>query len=260
MSFLRAHGREYGLLQPGVRILELGAGTGWLGLSLATAFPDLGRLLLTETPIHLDALDHLQRTVKLNVDLPGADKVEVAALDWADVDASAVCEETWDLILGSDLVYSRATASLMPKVVSQLLLSQERRTGTSPTAVYCQSLHRWGFAGYDIPFLEGCSAAGLVPQALWLQGYGPCTGHFERDCAAVEVDPRVRALAQRPAIFRLAARSCSGIEPVADAWLRYAAQWRQERDAAAAASMEESEREEVEASELFAAVLEGNLL
>ncbi|OLQ06593.1 Protein-lysine methyltransferase METTL21B [Symbiodinium microadriaticum] len=241
MSFLRAHGREYGLLQPGVRILELGAGTGWLGLSLATAFPDLGRLLLTETPIHLDALDHLQRTVKLNVDLPGADKVEVAALDWADVDASAVCEETWDLILGSDLVYSRATASLMPKVVSQLLLSQERRTGTSPTAVYCQSLHRWGFAGYDIPFLEGCSAAGLVPQALWLQGYGPCTGHFERDCAAVEVDPRVRALAQRPAIFRLAARSCSGIEPVADAWLRYAAQWRQESDAAAAASMEESE-------------------
>ena len=20
---------------------------------------------------------------------------------------------------------------------------------------YCQSLHRWGFAGYDVPFLEG---------------------------------------------------------------------------------------------------------
>ncbi|CAE7270283.1 METTL21B [Symbiodinium sp. CCMP2592] len=183
-------------------------------------------------------LRHRGLFMRLNMDLPGADKVEVAALDWADVDASAVCEETWDLILGSDLVYSRDTASLMPKVVSQLRLSQERRTGTSPTAVYCQSLHRWGFAGYDIPFLEGCAAAGLVPEALWLQGYGPCTGHLERDCAAVEVDRGVRALAQRPAIFRLAERSRSGVEPVAGAWLRYAAQWRQERDTAAAASME----------------------
>eukprot|EP00439_Symbiodinium_sp_Y106_P012956 s1465_g1.t2 len=168
----RIAGKEQQAAARGVRILELGAGTGWLGLSLVTAFPDLGRLLLTETPIHLDALDHLQRTVKLNMDLPGADKVEVAALDWADVDASAVCEETWDLILGSDLVYSRDTA-------------------------YCQSLHRWGFAGYDIPFLEGCVAAGLVPQALWLQGYGPCTGHLERDCAAVEVDRGVRAVRQQ---------------------------------------------------------------
>ncbi|CAE7763815.1 METTL21B [Symbiodinium pilosum] len=149
----------------------------------------------------------------------------------------------------------------MPKVVARLMRIQENRTGTSPIALYCQTLHRWGFAGYDVPFLEGCVAADLVPEALWLEGAGFCTGHVERDRVAVEVDKTVPTLAQRPAVFRLVQRKSDYVvEPVADAWLRYAVRWREERDKEATGNMDTAEREEVEASERFAAVLEGQLL
>ncbi len=41
-SYLEAVGPPLGLTAPGVRVLELGAGLGWLGCTLARNLPDVG--------------------------------------------------------------------------------------------------------------------------------------------------------------------------------------------------------------------------
>jgi tRNA1(Val) A37 N6-methylase TrmN6 len=48
-----------------MRIVELGAGTGWLGLLLAHNVAGLTRVLLTEMD-HAHCLQHLQAAVDLN--------------------------------------------------------------------------------------------------------------------------------------------------------------------------------------------------
>ena len=64
------------LRQRGARVLELGAGCGWLGLCLARALPEAGLVVLTEQPG--EALRHTLRNVAANRDC----RVATAELDW----------------------------------------------------------------------------------------------------------------------------------------------------------------------------------
>ncbi|PRW57925.1 Nicotinamide N-methyltransferase-like [Chlorella sorokiniana] len=79
-AYLSAAAGELGLRRPGLRLLELGSGTGWLGANVARNMPEAALVVLTEQP---DGLAHLRRNVALNSarGLP-VGHVRVQSCDW----------------------------------------------------------------------------------------------------------------------------------------------------------------------------------
>lgn len=79
-AYLSAAAGQLGLQQPGLRVLELGSGTGWLGVNVARNMPAAELVVLTEQP---DGLAHLRRNVALNAaqGLP-VGHVRVQSCDW----------------------------------------------------------------------------------------------------------------------------------------------------------------------------------
>jgi hypothetical protein len=114
-----------------VRMLELGSGCGWLGLRLAKEYPTLS-VVMTEQE-NFGALERLQHNIALNPDIRSASAL---ALDWGDIPADVV-EAPWDLVIGSELVYSYEGARLLPRVIKALL------TGPSSVCYYAHSLNRF---------------------------------------------------------------------------------------------------------------------
>ena len=110
--------------------IELGSGCGWLGLRLCKEFPDM-KLTMTEQG-NFGALDWLRHNVNLNESID----VDVAELDWGHV-SEDISNESWDVILGSELVYSYEGARLLPRVISRLL------NKPSSVCYYCHSLYRF---------------------------------------------------------------------------------------------------------------------
>ena len=86
-AYLSSAAPELGLHRPGLRILELGAGTGWLGATVARNLPDAGLVCLTE---QADGLPWLAHNVALNAarGLP-LGHVRVQACDWTEFAAPA---------------------------------------------------------------------------------------------------------------------------------------------------------------------------
>lgn len=79
-AYLSAAADQLGLHQPGLRVLELGSGTGWLGVNVARNTPAAELVVLTEQP---DGLAHLRSNVALNAarGLP-VGHVRVQSCDW----------------------------------------------------------------------------------------------------------------------------------------------------------------------------------
>merc|ERR1719321_260795 len=76
------------------RVLELGSGTGWLGLHLAQRWPG-AEVVLSD---RADVLPQLEANVARNASRAAVQRGDYA-LDFDDV-------APWDLVVGSDLVYT----------------------------------------------------------------------------------------------------------------------------------------------------------
>ena len=166
LGYLEAH-PHYLVGRPAV--LECGAGTGWLGMSLA-ARHDLSEMVLTEM-VQGGALRWLDYNVQRNRDagVP-LTTVRTAALDWAWMDQGAhhgacrpaACVELlstrWDLVLGSDLVYNEAGVSMLPRVLAALAQPRTR-------ILYAHTFNRFEFL--DCDFLKALRAQGLRYREVW---------------------------------------------------------------------------------------------
>ncbi|KAK3250601.1 hypothetical protein CYMTET_40025 [Cymbomonas tetramitiformis] len=164
---LRDREHHVKLYKDGARVLEIGAGTGWLGMSLLRQIPSIGLMLLTEME-NFDCLDRLSARAEEFRKEQGvaSTTLQVAALDWADVCNTAghtrqlpkrlcdVLQGDWDVILGSDLVYNDETVTLLPQILRLLL-----EYNPEADVLYAHTLHRWGVQG---------SAAAVTADALLL--------------------------------------------------------------------------------------------
>ena len=112
-------------------MLELGSGTGLVGIVAAC----LGaHVQLTDLP---DAMPLLQLNISLNQHLLGASggSMSCAMLDWQT--SSCLGKRSWDIVIGSDLVYNAAAVPLLTGALQRLkhsehswslLLSHKHRT------------------------------------------------------------------------------------------------------------------------------------
>ena len=135
-----------GFRNDSVKVIELGSGCGWLGLRLSKEFDSL-KVTMTEQS-NFGALDWLNHNVALNPQYG----IDVTELDWSNV-KSEIVENSWDLILGCELVYSYEGARLLPRVISKLLNT------SGSVCYYCHSLYR--FEAIDEVLIEEFTANNL---------------------------------------------------------------------------------------------------
>jgi len=143
---------------PPFRALEIGAGTGWLGLALARGMGLAWQLTVSDMAL---AVPRLRQNVEAN---DCCASVQVREGDWGAPEG--VLRDGFDLVFGSDLVYNDATLRLLPGMFRASLEAGAH-------VLYAHSLHRWSSSGVDRIFLEECSAAGLSLCPVWLQDLGP---------------------------------------------------------------------------------------
>ena len=107
----------------GLRVLELGAGTGLLSITAARVLAR-GQVrspppFIVATDFHPDVLANLQRNVDSNDDAQG---ILVRKLDWSQPNSSnAPFDRPFDVILAADVVYEPSHASWIANCVSKLL-------------------------------------------------------------------------------------------------------------------------------------------
>lgn len=175
------------------RVLELGAGTGWLGMTFArNVAPDwpAASVCLTEQASG-GAMEWLEDNLASSraAGLPlGA--VWPASLDWRlwaeaserpsqlvsgsapgldDGDAAGTESSLdpggleWDVVLGSDLIYDMEGVRLLPRVFAHFL-----RTRPSAVALYAHTLHRYD--DFDLQFFEEIREQGLSYHAVAAEG------------------------------------------------------------------------------------------
>lgn len=108
----------------GRAVIELGSGTGFVGLSLAKL--GASRVLLTDLPQRLPLL-------RRNIDANGGDglPVDTTALAWG---ATVAVEPSWDLIVATDVTYDADLVPLLASTVSALL-RRSRDAGRQPRAL-----------------------------------------------------------------------------------------------------------------------------
>ena len=138
-----------GLHRPGLRILELGSGSGWLGLNLAAMYTSAS-VTMSDLPEVLPVLQAQIDRVALTAD----NGVVAVAFDWLAMDEAAVMGEQWDLVLGSDLLYSHATTRALADVMAALSAPPR-----APTMIYAHVPGRK--ASVDASFHDTFAGAGL---------------------------------------------------------------------------------------------------
>lgn len=93
-------------------VLELGAGTGFVGITLASS--GAASVLLTDLPQQVPFL-------QLNIQANAAHTVRASALPWGLDVPQAVMEDSWDLIVGSDIAYDPDLFEPLAATLSALL-------------------------------------------------------------------------------------------------------------------------------------------
>lgn len=171
VAFCESEADSIGLRRHGATVLELGAGCGHLGMTLARNLPNLGTCLLTEMETG-GALEHLRHNTTLNEAVLHG-RAKVGPCDWlaccssaqasgkAAVHADPVLGKHWDIVIGSDLVYDEAGVKMLPHVFNQLVTP-------SNTAFYCHTLHRYDMM--DADFLHALKEHGLNVEEVRRRG------------------------------------------------------------------------------------------
>ena len=109
LAFLDSSKENAGLVHG--RVLELGAGTGWLGLEVTKRFGKMGldELVLTE-PEADGCLEQLKECVTKNLPLIGEElghRVRCEGLEWSRAASSTLLTEThFDTVIATDCAYS----------------------------------------------------------------------------------------------------------------------------------------------------------
>ena len=138
--------------QTPLRILELGSGCGWLGMNVCARFGSSVEVVMTEQE-NGGACEWLQHNLSLN---PHIKNASVRALDWSCVD-DWFKDQSWDMLIGSELVYSPITCQLLPDCVSIIA------SGPVPF-YYAHNLNR--FEILDIELVERFQNKGFSVSAL----------------------------------------------------------------------------------------------
>jgi len=154
-----------------LRALELGSGTGWLGMTLArNVATEASHVCLTEQE-QGGGVEWLEENVARNAHLGvPLTSVRAAALDWSDW-AHESADGMWpdadclQLIFGSDLVYNEAGVKLLPRVLRGFL-----RAAPEVLVLYCHTLHR--FDNLDLEFFQMLRDLGLEYRPVAAQGSG----------------------------------------------------------------------------------------
>eukprot|EP00439_Symbiodinium_sp_Y106_P047177 s2996_g6.t1 len=129
-------------------IIELGSGTGWLGMTLARNISESGRpgtFCLTEQADG-GAMEWLQHNLMENVaaGVP-LSAVDLQELDWSRFEDTASRPslpqppaqkqgQHWDLLIGSDLIYSQAGVELLPRVLKEFATQADAASRKSDIA------------------------------------------------------------------------------------------------------------------------------
>jgi len=195
VDFLEAMQGPLGLHRPGLRVLELGSGVGWVGVVLARNLPHAACISVTEQECG-GGLAHLRHNLALNRERnalgtlnPG---LQAHACDWTlygrergegwreDRDTAAqngmegqACDDggnsglagPWDIIVGSDLVYNEAGQNMLPWVVRGLLLD------SPPGTCFIYAHTKYRFEMIDVDFQKELVKAGLQCREIREPGY-----------------------------------------------------------------------------------------
>jgi len=142
-------------------MLELGSGTGWLGLTVARNVDSIGHMRLTDMAHAIPALS--ERATSWSDGFSA--EVDAVPLDWADV--ARRCGEPgtdfappkgyqrWNVVFGSDLIWTAYTARLLPWTLRAALLS-----GSAARVLYGHWDRQFDKV-YEVLW-EECRKAGLV--------------------------------------------------------------------------------------------------
>lgn len=104
------------------RVLELGSGTGLVGLAAASTWQDsVSEVMLTDLP---EIVPNLQKNIELNQHLlrRGTPRVQSRVLDWSDMsDVPKLADEAYAVILAADPIYSPEHPTMLTDTVRRWL-------------------------------------------------------------------------------------------------------------------------------------------
>jgi predicted nicotinamide N-methyase len=110
-------GLEKVLQKKHLNVLELGAGCGIVGISLAATFPQISKVLLTDLPEATEIIE--KNLTPSTLPFPTSSKLSHQVLDWSSPLPSKFSSTNWDLVVVADCTYN-------PDVVPDLVQTLKR--------------------------------------------------------------------------------------------------------------------------------------